>query len=392
MIAFVQPFSMNGSGGGARILRSLTSNAPVEWLSVATCPNYAYADAPPEEVHIPIRPHFGRIESTRLVNYVGLPHLDRLLGDRFKARLKDLCLRRGIRAIHAIPHGLDFWYAYEVARDLGIPYFISVHDDMTYNLYGAPYLEHAMERLGVVWRGANGRTVISSSMGEEYARRYGAQPYVIVTDGLNSVAEAPRATRANSLRIYIMGLIHLSYEKTFCALFESLNHISDQRPDWDISFTSRGGMSFSVDRGSINVEVLPWGTQEDIEADLAKADLLYLPLPIESRFDSFARYSLSTKLVTYLGSGLPILYHGPDDSAAALLLNQHDAAICSSSDEPYTIAQTILKGMEHRETVTSNALELARGQFMIQDQLASFWGLLSPSLLARKVSTKAVQV
>ncbi len=391
MIAFVQPFSMNGSGGGARILRSLTSNAPLDWLSVATCPEYAAADAPAEEVHLPIRPHFGRIESTRFVNYFGLPHLDRLLGVRFKARLKDLCLRRGIRAIHAIPHGLDFWYAYEVARDLGIPYFISVHDDMTYNLSRAPYLAHAMEKLGVVWRGASGRTVISSTMGEEYARRYGAKPFAIVTDGLNTVAEAPRATHANSLRIYIMGLIHLSYENTICALFESLNQISDQRPDWDISFTTRGGMSFSVDRGSIHVEVLPWGAQEDIEADLTKADLLYLPLPIESRFDSFARYSLSTKLVTYLGSGIPILYHGPGDSAAALLLNQHDAAICSSSDEPDAIAQTILGGLERREAVTANALELARSQFMIQDQLANFWGLINPSFIPQDVSTPAVQ-
>ena len=25
----------------------------------------------------------------------------------------------------------------------------------------------------------------------------------------------------------------------------------------------------------------------------------------------FVRFSLSTKLVTYLGSGLPIIYHGP---------------------------------------------------------------------------------
>ncbi len=39
----------------------------------------------------------------------------------------------------------------------------------------------------------------------------------------------------------------------------------------------------------------------------------------------FARYSLSTKMVTYAGSGVPILYHGPADSAAYELLNKNNA-------------------------------------------------------------------
>ena len=390
MIAFVQPFGLNGAGGGARILRSLWSGAPLRCLSIATCPYYSPSSAHPDEVHLPLRPYFGRIESTRFVSYVGIPHLDRLLREGFKSRLKKLCIERGVEAIHAIPHGLDFWYAYEVARDLGIPYYISVHDDMTYNLQRAPYLAFAMEKLGKVWREADGVTVISPQMGEEYARRYGDRPYAIVTDGLESIAESPRERRVNSLRVYMMGLIHLTYEETFRVFFESLNHISEHNPDWNISFTSRGGLSFSVDRGRIPIDVLPWGTQDDIEADLTRADVLYLPLPIEPRFDSFTRYSLSTKLITYLGSGIPILYHGPDDSAAALLLNQHDAAICSSSTEPRMLARTIISGLERSELVAANALELARSQFMLRDQLDIFWGLVKSSSARQEVAKPVV--
>ena len=206
MIAFIQPFSLNGAGGGARILRSLTEGAPMDWLSVVTCPAYSTVNALKNEVHLPIRPHFGRIESTRFVNYIGFSHLDRLLGLSFKNRLTALCLEHGIQAIHTVPHGLDFWYAYEVARDLGIDYFISVHDDMTYNLRRAPYLARAMEKLGIVWREATGRTVISTQMGEEYGRRYGDRPYVIVTDGLNSIATSPCRSRDSSLNVYMLGL------------------------------------------------------------------------------------------------------------------------------------------------------------------------------------------
>lgn len=376
MIAFVQPFGLYGAGGGARILRSLLSSAPVPYLSVNTHPVYPERNRRKEEVHLPLRPHFGVIDSTRLAGFFGVARFERYFGRSFKARLRMHCIEKGVQAIHAIPHGLDFWYAYEVAVDLGIPYFVSVHDDLTYNLRDSPNLAFAMEKLEEVWKSASGRTVISPQMGEEYARRYGDRPYKIVTDGLTSVAERPRQTSVDPLRIYVMGLIHLSYEETFSVLFGALNQIGATVPNRTISLTSRGGLSFSMESGCVQVSELPWGTQQDIDADLDKADLLYLPLPIESVFDSFTRFSLSTKLVTYLGSGIPILYHGPAESAAACLLKENDAAICSSSTEPNALAQTVLDGLARREEIVANAIVLARSRFMLEDQKATFWEMI----------------
>ena len=71
MIAFIQPMGFHSTGGGARILRALIENEsppiPLEnLLSIVT----TLAPPPPTavlpEVHLPLRPHFGRIESTRL--------------------------------------------------------------------------------------------------------------------------------------------------------------------------------------------------------------------------------------------------------------------------------------------------------------------------------------
>ena len=162
-------------------------------------------------------------------------------------------------------------------------------------------------------------------------------------------------------------------------MFNTLNQIKSKKPTWDISFISRGGLPFAVEHGDVHLDVLPWGTQEEIESDLERADLLYLPLPIDPEFESFTRYSLSTKLVTYLGSGIPILYHGPADSAAALLLGKYDAAICSSSTDPDELTQTVLTVQERSDVVVANALDLARDQFMLRDQLETFWGLLNRS-------------
>jgi hypothetical protein len=86
-------------------------------------------------------------------------------------------------------------------------------------------------------------------------------------------------------------------------------------------------------------------------------------------------------MVTYVGSGLPILYHGPTTSAAFDLLSRHDAAIFLTSLDEREIAQS-LGGLTsaRRETVARNALELARRQFLLEDQTRKFWGAICDHL------------
>lgn len=369
MIAFVQPFGIEGHGGGARILRSLLEDAPVPYLSVCTSPT-----APPTlrsgvEVHLPKRPSFGRLESTRLGRH--LARLDRVRAGAFKQRLRRLFEERGVTAVHAIPHGLEFWHAFEVAEDLGLPYFLNVHDDLPYNLPGVPYLPLAMDRLGHVWRRAAARFVISEAMGEEYNRRYGDRPFRVVTDGLRTVVEAPRSV--DGFRVYLMGSIHLSYEANFDTLFQALARLQAAHPDRPVSLVVRGGFSFPIRSNGVPVEVRPWGAQADIERDLQEADLLYLPLPFEPEHESFVRYSLATKLVTYLGSGVPIFYHGPEHAAAARLLAKHDAGICATTLEPGGVAAAVEVGSRRAAEVAAHALTLALTRFMRSDQQRVFW-------------------
>jgi hypothetical protein len=72
-IVFTQPFSVTSTtgGGGGRILRSLLRNAPMPALCICTSPEIPKPKSP-DEIHLPIRPFFGRIEHTRLFS---LPNL-----------------------------------------------------------------------------------------------------------------------------------------------------------------------------------------------------------------------------------------------------------------------------------------------------------------------------
>lgn len=380
MVIFVQPFGLQSPAGGPRILRALLRDAPQPFLSVCTSP----APPPPTtlgpERHVPLRPHFGWVERTRLGRPLG--HLLPAYTGRFRRRLTQLCRANGAMAIHAIPHGIDFWEAFQVAGSLGLRYILNVHDEMDYNLRGRPELKPATRRLAEVWERAQARLVISEAMGREYCRRYGDREYDVVTDGLTEIPVEPRVRPPTSWRIYFAGAIHLSYEANFRSLIGALEILQDRHPEYRISLICRGS-SWTAVGSRIPITALPLAPEAEVARDLDSADFLYLPLPFDVKFASFSRFSLSTKMVTYLGSGLPILYHGPAEAAAGAMLAQHQAAIPVNSLEPQRIAEALASipppGVDRSTSRTvSNALELARRQFRLADQRERFWQTLAP--------------
>jgi len=135
-------------------------------------------------------------------------------------------------------------------------------------------------------------------------------------------------------------------------------------------------------RQSPLLRVLPFGSEADVEADLVKADCLYLPLHFGQADRPFGAYSLSTKMVTYLGSGIPILYHGPTGTAAYNMLERHRAAALATSLNPKEIANVLADLLENNTAsdVASNALRLAREEFLRSEQHARFWQQVLPVL------------
>lgn len=387
MIAFVQPFGLRDAGGGARILRALLEEAPEPYLSVCT-----HARGPRElaegcEVHLPTRPYFGRIERTRLNRYLhyGLSavRLHEYYAHRFEERLEALFRERGVTAVHAIPHGLEFWWAFRVARRLKIPFYLNVHDDLRYNLRGHPHLDKALKWLARAWARADGRIVISDTMGEEYARRYGARDYEVITDGLNDpIRSVPRERRGASCRMYFLGAMHLTYHANVDALEEALYRLEQTGEHDDVSMTLRGS-AMPVRAPRIAVEERPFAPEELVLRDFSDVDVLYLPLPFGEEYAPFWRYSMSTKLVTYLGTGLPILYHGPEEAAVARLLASYDAAVQVHSLDPVEILQGIRSAMARHEELAANALALGEDRFSLHDQRARFWEMVGRSATVR---------
>lgn len=374
MFAFVQPFGLSSPAGGPRILRSLLRDTRHPFVSISTSPVIQPPTTIGQEIHLPVRPSFGRLEQSRVGKVLGtvLP----LYAPLFKKRLTQNFQDLGVKAVHSIPHGLEFSYVLEVAQQLGLPYYLNVHDELDYNLKGHVELPEANRQLAKAWQQADGRIVISDAMGRAYCERFGNQKYTVVTDGIEQLPMAPKVIPSKSLRVYFMGSVHLSYQENFRNLVLGLDQFSKEYPDWTVSFTIRGHLPFSLPSVNIPIEYLPWATEAEVAKDFDRIDLLYLPLPFGESYQSFSRYSLSTKMVTYLGSGVPILYHTPADSAAAQLLSQANAGIALTSLNPDLISQALYDPDRSLEAVVENAFSLAKSQFMLSDVQARFWNVL----------------
>jgi glycosyltransferase involved in cell wall biosynthesis len=374
-ILFVQPFSLGSAGGGPRILRALLEGAPFAWESVCTSPGGS--EPRPNEISLPSRPNWGRIERTRFAGIAKATAA--FFAPSFRRRLKELCLKSNARAIHAVPHtGLDFAEAHAVARELALPFFVSVHDDVAYTSSDRTRRGHRENAMQAAWQESSARFVISEALGREYCRRYGSREYDVVTDGLTELTEPRGRSNSSELRIYFMGLFHMAYERNLRAFLDGLKLFERRHPSVRFTLTCRcEHIRPQVLDGSKAVTILPFASEEQVRRDMEGADLLYLPLPFGKAHEKFARYSLSTKMVSYAGSGVPILYHGPSSSAAYDLLNKDKAAIFITTLVPEEIEDALGKITdEERLKIARNALGLARRDFMLADQSRRFWGAL----------------
>jgi hypothetical protein len=358
---------------------ALLSDAPAPVLAVATCPTLRpdrLVDAVDlTEVHLPLRRSLGRIESTRAARVFGA--LDLMSINRLAHRLSAVATDSratsdgpGI-AFHTVAHTLDFVATLRAATALEMPLFLSVHDDLSWAVRGRMERRYALGQLGAAWRGAHGRFVICDEMGAEMCRCYGERPYVVVTDGLDVVAPSPQRRSAGRIKVYFMGSAHLSFAANFQCLVEALAQLRDEGAD--ASLVIRGDLPFPVSARNVPIETRPWAEDGFPARDLDDVDVAYLPLPFDRTQRNFVRFSMSTKMVTYLGSGVPLLFHGPRASAAGRLLSQNGAALFADSLDVRTVVEALRACDGQRPAVTESALRLARTQFALSDIRTRFW-------------------
>ncbi len=381
MFVFIQCFSLGDVGGGAKILRSVADGAPAPVASVCTGFGRAASLWSGREVFVPFRPALGRLDRTRFAWLGG--YVEPLWSGVFERKLEQQLRALGTTDVHLLPHSWsDFAGAFRVAKRLRLRVHVSIHDDFGYTARGHPQLKNLEQVLGEVWREAKTRFVISPEMGAEYGRRYGDRPFLVHSDGFMDRSRLEYHPPTDDVKLYFMGMFNQSYVPNFRAVLTALeSRMSNKSGGRPVRFTIRThGFNPDVFPGKGILECLPFASSDVVEREMRSQHLLYLPLPFEEKWQNLCKFSLSTKMVSYLGAGVPILYHGPASSAAGQYLSRNGAALQLNSNAPDEIATTLDNAFDDASAlnrVSENAQNAVRRDFDAVMLKHRFWDAIS---------------
>ena len=191
--------------------------------------------------------------------------------------------------------------------------------------------------------------VASEGMGEEYKKRYGIEPLVLI-HGAHPDLRRPPAKELTSEKQFTIGFAGSFYARNeWQALLSALSKVNWQIEGREVIVRVLGErVSFQGD-GKMHIEYLGWRSVEETVELMSQVDVTYLPYWFDDSHSLFVRLSFPNKLTTYLAAGRPVLFHGPLDSSPTRFLAQYPAGVCCHSLEKDAILDTLKRLITDQE-------------------------------------------
>jgi hypothetical protein len=360
-----QPFSLYRNGGGSRVLRRLYQGRESQVISlVVNTESYPHLTGDISETIIQAIPITKKWMRWRLRNVA------KWLRDQpFKLfivyRIRREAKKKKYDVIHIVNHG-------EFSTSLCEPSFIS-NKSLWVSFHDHYTTCSPIKDTKLLWNIADRRLVISEELGREYQKLFGNKTYEIITDGVTQEeVSPPTIINETPILIYFAGLLHWEYHPLFQVLADALDLLSKQGFLFKLLLRGTQPIHFLSNR-SFKIEYRTnFISDFEIKQELDSASILYLPIKFTE--PNFYLYSLSTKMVNYLGASGSILYHGPSDSAACNLLKQNNSAICCNSLNVIDLMASLTVLLDDQGKISINAKKLANSQFNFSSIQERFWG------------------
>ena len=268
-------------------------------------------------------------------------------------------------AVHVISHGPFTAALCDEKYRKGKALWVSFHDHYTTTTT-------TLEETRDLWNKADRRLMISKELGEEYLRLFGDKDFETITDGVSEEElSAPNTVVPPTVTIYFAGLLHLQYLPLFEVLADALHLLSQQGFSFTLVLRGTQHVSFLENKAFKTEYRRDFISDKEIKEELDSATILYLP--IQFMVSDFYLYSLSTKMISYLGGAGSILYHGPSESAACNLLKKTNSGICCTSLDVNELAESIKQVLNDKGNVSANAKVLAQKEFSLRKIQQRFW-------------------
>ncbi len=221
-------------------------------------------------------------------------------------------------------------------RLIAAPVHVSVHDDpvIATELCGYPLPLWLVRRAFVFcYTHAASRDCVSPRMSAEYKKKYGI-PAITVTRGVRCLPSRHEPSLDKGIKVILGGLASNCTPPWPTNLVEALASLarSTGKP---VEFHCFDPAVVQTDPLVKVHQLLP---EKEFEEFIRSMHIGYACDPLTSLGRRFAASSLPTKIITYVGFGLPFVYHGPRDSTVGDLLVRYKAGVIVESESVSDIA------------------------------------------------------
>lgn len=238
--------------------------------------------------------------------------------------------------------------ALPVAAGLGVPLLTQVWDPPNWFLRASCVdgitTALTLRTFAKAVRSSAGCATASQAMARQYRQDYGARTAALLPSLPESAALAP-ATQIHQNKELVIGVAGTVYAvkewNTLAAALERVNWQICGR-DVKVRFMGRPFPGVRMNE-NMPLEFLGWRPQAETLRLLSEADVLYCPYWFDPAFELQARLSFPAKLTTYLASGRPVLFHGPDYAEPANFLQENGAGLVCSSKRKSKLIEALTR-------------------------------------------------
>lgn len=230
---------------------------------------------------------------------------------------------------------------------VGIPFVSTVWDapeHFAMNHHMDPVTARIMLRnYSQVLRKSRRVSVSCESMCDVFSHRYGINGIPWIHGIHHSLwRESPtQVTHSDRLIIGFAGSLYAKKEwNALLGAIRSVNGVIEGRRV-TIRFVGRFPRTFA--RMAPFVELAGQHSQAETLKILSDVDVAYLPYWFDPKRSYIVKTSFPNKLSAYLAAGIPVLYHGPEDSSPARFFKDYPVGLCCHSMRAVDILETLTR-------------------------------------------------
>lgn len=228
-----------------------------------------------------------------------------------------------------------------VARGLGVPLYTQIWDPpgwwMRHNRVDRITSWTIREAFKRALQESEACAAASWAMANAYSKRYGIRAVPVLPGLPRDLARNPATAPHDRGEVVIAVAGQIYATREWEALLAALDLASWTLASRRVRVIVLGPYLSLRAQAPASVHYLGWHTQPETIGLLSEADLLYCPYWFDEAFEEEARLSFPSKLTSYLASGRPVFFHGPEYSSPAVFLRQQGAAFLCHSLEPSVI-------------------------------------------------------